>query len=352
MSSSMAVPPYSNKAAIYLAPVISFGVVALFLVIARIYTRVKRTGQLYLDDWIIVVAEPMSLVGICLAIASTAYGWGKPAAFFTPETLKQTLRVQFALQTVWLLTLWLVRLSVACSLLRFGTERLWRWPLYFIMGLQTVISWGYFVIQFAQCTPISSNWDTGISSKCWNLDPIILLGWVIAGVYIAMDLTLSLMPIRLIRTLNRSQSEKMLICVLMALGLLATAINCAKMTTFTSFGQGDVMQATIVPSMWAKLEEEIGIIATSLPWLKSPAENWLKKMGILKEHQLTKPSFVAGKSLPTVKDNVEDMNNDDDADSAKVKGNIRVDSVATALGTKGSDSSLLKDPNSNTWQAV
>jgi hypothetical protein len=106
-----------------------------------------------------------------------------------------------------------------------------------------------------------------------------------------------------------------------------------------------------MPSLWAKLEEEIGIIATSLPWLKSPAENWLKKMGILKEHQLTKPSFVADMSLPTVKDDVEDMSNDD-ADSAKVKGNVRVDSVATALGAKGSNSSLLKDPNSNTWQAV
>ena len=166
-----------------------------------------------------------------------------------------------------------------------------------------------------------------------------------------MDLTLSLMPIRLIRTLNRSQSEKILIGFLMALGLLATAINCAKMTTFTTFGQGDVMQATIVPSLWAKLEEEIGIIASSLPWLKSPAENWLKKMGILKEHQLTKPSFVADMSLPTVKDDTDDTNSND-ADSTKVKGNVRVDSVATALGTKGSNSSLPKDPNSNTWQAV
>lgn len=166
-----------------------------------------------------------------------------------------------------------------------------------------------------------------------------------------MDLTLSLMPIRLIRTLNRSQSEKILIGFLMALGLLATAINCAKMTTFTTFGQGDVMQATIVPSLWAKLEEEIGIIASSLPWLKSPAENWLKKMGILKEHQLTKPSFVADMSLPTVKDDTDDTNSND-ADSTKVKGNVRVDSVATALGTKGSNNSLPKDPNSNTWQAV
>lgn len=167
-----------------------------------------------------------------------------------------------------------------------------------------------------------------------------------------MDLTLSLMPIRLIRTLNRSQSEKILIGFLMALGLLATAINCAKMTTFSTFGQGDVMQATILPSLWAKLEEEIGIIASSLPWLKSPAERWLKKMGILKEHQLIKPSFVADMSLPTVKDDIEETNSND-ADSTKVKGNVRVDSVATALGTKSSNNSLPKDPNgNNAWQAV
>jgi hypothetical protein len=163
-----------------------------------------------------------------------------------------------------------------------------------------------------------------------------------------MDLMLSLMPLRLIRTLNRSQSEKILIGFLMTLGLLATAINCAKMTTFTTFGQGDVMQATIMPSLWAKLEEEIGIIASSLPWLKSPAENWLKKMGILKEHQLTKPSFVADMSLPTVNDDSDSR----DADSAKVQGNVRVDSVATALGSKGSKSTLPQNSNNDAWQAV
>ena len=155
-----------------------------------------------------------------------------------------------------------------------------------------------------------------------------------------MDLVLSLMPIRLIRTLNRSTSEKILIGVLMALGLLATAINCAKMTTFNSFGKGDVMQATIVPSLWAKLEEQVGIIATSLPWLKSPVERWLKKVGLLKEHQLTKPSFVADMSLPAVKD-VGDESGSRDAESAQAtKENSRVDSTAI-LGTKGSISSVL-----------
>jgi hypothetical protein len=48
-----------------------------------------------------------------------------------------------------------------------------------------------------------------------------------------MDVILSLMPIRLVRALRRSTSEKILIAVLMALGLCATAISCAKMTTFS-----------------------------------------------------------------------------------------------------------------------
>lgn len=350
MSDSAAIPPYSNKAAIYLGPIISFGIVALFLVIARIYTRLKRTQRLQIDDWLIVIAEPLSLTGICIAIAATAYGWGKPSAYFTPENRKETLRLQFALQTVWLITLWLVRLSVACSLLRFGTERVWRWPLYFIMGLQTLISASYLVIQFAECTPISSNWDTGVEAKCWNLGAIVNYGWAIAGVYIAMDLTLSLMPIRLIRTLNRSLSEKILIGGLMSLGLLATATNCAKMTTFSTFGEGDVMQATIMPSLWAKLEEQVGIIASSVPWLKSPIENWLRKMGILKEHQLTRPSFVADMSLPAIKQD-EEAASSAGAESPKANAIGRVDSVAL-LGSKSSKSSLPKQLADSTWQAM
>ncbi|KAF2820351.1 hypothetical protein CC86DRAFT_119975 [Ophiobolus disseminans] len=334
---TMALPPYSNKAPTYLIPVCTLAAIALALVVARVYTRVSRTGKLYLDDWIIVVAEPLSLIGVCLAIASVAHGWGKPIAYFTPNELKETLRILFALQTVWLVTYCLVRVSVACSLLRYESDRMWRWPLYFIIGLQVTISSSYFVIQFAQCTPISSNWEQIPDAKCWDVTPIIDYGWAVAAIYIVMDLALSLMPIRLIRTLNRSTSEKILICVLMALGLFATAVACAKMTTFKAFGKGDPMQGTIMPSMWAKLEEQTGIIASSAPSLKGPVEQLLKKMGILKEHQLSRPSFVADMSLP----GMDIHTNTSDANSS-VKKDLRIDSVAVALGNSTSDTSLPK----------
>jgi len=116
-----------------------------------------------------------------IAIGAVAHGWGKPIAYFTPGELKETLKLQFALQTVWVVTYCLVRLSVACSLLRYGMNKLWRWPLYFIIALQTTISSSYVVIQFAQCKPISSNWEQIPDAKCWDVTPIINYGWAVAG---------------------------------------------------------------------------------------------------------------------------------------------------------------------------
>ncbi|XPS79753.1 hypothetical protein M3J09_011725 [Ascochyta lentis] len=121
-----------------------------------------------------------------------------------------------------------------------------------------------------------------------------------------MDLTLSLMPVRLIRSLHRSTTEKILVGVLMSLGLLATAVACVKMTTFNDFGKGDVMQFTIKPSMLARLEEIVGIIACSLPCLKSPVEMVLRKLGVVREHDLSAPSFVNAMSLPGVGDQRDD----------------------------------------------
>lgn len=156
------------------------------------------------------------------------------------------------------------------------------------------------------------------------------------------------MPIRLIRTLHRSKSEKILICVLMALGLLATAIACAKMTTFTTFGQGDPMQGTIMPSMWAKVEEQVGIIASSAPCLKSPVETLLKKLGILKPHQLTRPSFVSDLSMPGMPQEQPERASDAESDPKK---EIRVDSLAVLSGTSASSNDTPGD-RGQTWHAV
>lgn len=60
MATTMAPPPYSNINTMYIVPVSILAVIALPLVIMRIYTRLTRTKQLYIDDWLIMVAEVTS----------------------------------------------------------------------------------------------------------------------------------------------------------------------------------------------------------------------------------------------------------------------------------------------------
>ncbi|KAJ4292528.1 hypothetical protein N0V90_009191 [Kalmusia sp. IMI 367209] len=289
------------------------------------------------------------------AYVAIAYGWGKPMAYVLPGDLKMALKMQFALQLTWIFSLSLTRLSIAASLLRFDTDRWWRWTLYFIMGLQCAISTTYVVIQLGQCTPISASWETVPNVKCWPMQPIINFGWAVSGtywiltvplaIYIIMDLTFSLMPIKLIRSLSRSTSEKLLIGFLMSLGLAATAVLCAKLTTFATFGGGDALQATMLPSVYAKLEEVVMIIACSLPCLKSPAERLLRQLGILKEHQLTRPSFVNTMQLPTVIDT--DQRTGSNGSSRTGKDVIRIDSVAFKSGSAQSLPST-KQPTTGT----
>jgi hypothetical protein len=47
----------SNKSGLYLYPVCTLGAIALVLVVGRIYTRLRRTRILYIDDWLIIAAE-------------------------------------------------------------------------------------------------------------------------------------------------------------------------------------------------------------------------------------------------------------------------------------------------------
>lgn len=49
--------PNSNNSNLYIIPVSIVLPIALVLVIARLWSRVKRTKKLYIDDWLILVAE-------------------------------------------------------------------------------------------------------------------------------------------------------------------------------------------------------------------------------------------------------------------------------------------------------
>ncbi|KUJ12659.1 uncharacterized protein LY89DRAFT_592935 [Mollisia scopiformis] len=318
-------PPDTNVAPKYVISCAVLAAVAFGLCAARIYTRAFPVSRLGIDDYLIGIAEILSLAGYCAAAAAAGHGWGHLSIYVSAHNQMIAYKCLFILQLLWIIALPLVRISIALSLLRFSNARSWRWTLWALISVQVVITTGWLVVLFFSCRPLRSNWETVADVVCWDRKYTIVYGWVSAALLVLIDLTLALMPIKLIRTLNRPFREKVLVSCLMMTGLLATIIACIKMTTFKIVDLGDPLQATVEGSLWAKLEELVGIIAACLPCLKSPAERLLRRLGILSDRYLPnipRPSFVVSFSGPMfpLTPVREEMNRDIEASDSNLVG--------------------------------
>jgi len=108
-----------------------------------------------------------------------------------------------------------------------------------------------------------------------------------------VDIILALMPVRLIRTLNRPTAEKILICCLMATGIAAGVVSVYSITLSDKVFGGNLLSTTVTLSLWCSIELLLGVIAACLPFLKASTERLLRRFGLLADRpDMTKPSFV------------------------------------------------------------
>lgn len=104
------------------------------------------------------------------------------------------------------------------------------------------------------------------------------------------DLAFAIMPLYFIRGMNRLLVERILVSVLMALGLCATAAVAVKiyLATISDTIIVDTYRETLRVCLWCRLEEYLLIASACAPCLKSPIEGFLRRLGVAKFIYLTR----------------------------------------------------------------
>ncbi|KAF2014200.1 hypothetical protein BU24DRAFT_423226 [Aaosphaeria arxii CBS 175.79] len=290
-------PPDTNFAPTFLGVTGVFTLLAIGLCGARLYSRIRPKFLLRIDDYLILIGTFLCTVNFGISAASGSHGWGHHTAYVTPKNIVLVFKLNFVTQVLWILAIALVRLSIASSLLRLSPDRAWKWTLWTIIGIQILTYIGHMIFQFFNCMPLRANWEPVYDIRCWPRKYVLIFGWTANSILVAIDVILALLPIHLIRTLHRSIREKILICCLMAMGLVAAAIAAYRMGISDKTFAGDLLSSTVMMSMWCMLEVLLGIIAACLAPLKAPAERMLHQFGLLASRvNMSKPSFVL--SLP------------------------------------------------------
>jgi hypothetical protein len=219
---------------------------------------------------------------ILLAVA-VLNGLGR-RAFFVPAARRSTaMRYLFISQLFWYWSVTLIKLSVALLLLRLKQTRPWRSFLYLIMALAISAAVVQTFFQFLQCRPFSVFWDARMfrSAVCFRRSIIDGNIIIFSSIQVALDIIFSFIPILFVRKLKLPRREKICMCVLMGLGLFASCAAVVRTLMLQDYYiTPDTFRSSVSITLYAVLEQHLGLMAATVPTLKSFMETTLVRVGL------------------------------------------------------------------------
>ncbi|KAF2467877.1 uncharacterized protein BDR25DRAFT_374150 [Lindgomyces ingoldianus] len=259
---------------------------SLGLLAARLWSRVQPVSRLHWDDWTVIASTFLAIVNYILLFGAVIYGLGRHAVFVAFARRRIALELLFIAQVIWYWGITLVKLSVACLLLRVKRQsRPWKIFLYSLMAFLILAACVQTVFQFTQCRPFSVYWDPRVFRqgpvKCFAKSTINANIVTFSSIQVTIDLMFSFIPITFIRKLNRPRREKVFLSVMMGLGLFASAgaiIRTIQLQYF--YTSRDLFRTNVGIALWAIVELQFALIAATIPTLKAFLEKVLIQLGL------------------------------------------------------------------------
>ncbi|KAK0649538.1 hypothetical protein B0T16DRAFT_326875 [Cercophora newfieldiana] len=280
---------------IYIGLTSSLLLLASITFFIRIYQRIRPVWKMGADDYFIIVGYMLSIVDWGLLLPQQVPTPG----FVSMDYALNAYKTGWLSIGVWGVSMTCLKVSIALTLLRIQKKSLaWRIFLYSIIALQ--VAYGVLNLFFntvIACRPLSHAWDFTIlpqDRQCVSADVMRAASNTGSGVNIVTDVLLSLSPAVFLRKLNRPLRERIFVCVLMGLGLLASVSSIVK-TVFVqrfydpTYPFEDIMPLGASISTYTILEQFTGILAACIPAMKNIFQACLGKMGLSLHDSRSRP---------------------------------------------------------------
>ncbi|KAF2279120.1 uncharacterized protein EI97DRAFT_371657 [Westerdykella ornata] len=257
--------------------------VALVAIVGRVYIRVFVLRLLRLDDYFILVAMMLSILGCSFFLQVVSLGMGKHIFAIPAENIQPLLMWIFIVSVLIPMALCFVKLSIAFFLLSLTRGTRYGRFCWFIIGfLVAFMLFTFFSLIFG-CVPIAANWDftlrpppigTG-NAKCMEITTYRNIAVTNSVINIVTDIVLALMPVPLVWRLQVNKRTKISLVLILGLGFVACAAGIVKTPLlFHFFDDFDSTGNRSWYYAWQMIEMNVAILAATLPSLK-PAFRWL-----------------------------------------------------------------------------
>ncbi|KAK8137340.1 hypothetical protein PG984_005280 [Apiospora sp. TS-2023a] len=246
--------------------------VTLICLFVRIFVRYHMTSTMEMDDWVVVFMVLVWAAFLGLGHYIRIVALGRDIWDLDPQTVTRVLRATFIDELFYTLVLSLCRIAVVMFLLRvFNVPR-------FRLVARAVIVW---IVLYAlavitatlfQCVPINYNWLgwTGQYAGQYQCIDVNALSFAAAGIGIAQDLTIMILPLPIILNLNMAFRKRAQTVVMFSLGLLVVITSCVRLRYLVRFETSDNPTWDNVDAIiWTHAEVSASVIVVCLPTVRA-----------------------------------------------------------------------------------
>ncbi|KAI1824101.1 hypothetical protein F4861DRAFT_539276 [Xylaria intraflava] len=236
---------------------------AAISVLLRCYVRIGMINSFGADDFWMLVTLASFTANTTVALISESYGLGQHVWNLSPENVKQALKFSYATEITYGLTMILVKISIACYLLRITPNKVHKRIIYFVTVLTGVVGLTLVLIVAFQCKPPSRVWDDDLPGSCLSFEVINIVTYVYSGVAILTDFTFTLLPVFIVWNLQMNIRNKIALIPIFSLALLASLAVVIRIPLVKGFTSGDFLFSTGRFAIWSAVEQGLAITAGS-----------------------------------------------------------------------------------------
>ncbi|EUC48301.1 hypothetical protein COCMIDRAFT_87632 [Bipolaris oryzae ATCC 44560] len=240
-------------------------VAAVFL-IPRLCIR-QRQGKLWLDDCTLAVSWILLLIQVSINQVSINLGYGGHTLDLDLRNLDKLMYIGGAELTIYTIAIALSKISFGLTLLRL-TDGWVRLYVYFAISTLAIFAVPATIIPWVQCKPLAKTFVDFIPGECINKHPSVVYGRFQAVWSALMDVSLAMLPWKILSSLQMRTAEKIGVCVAMSLGVLAGVTSIIRSTYIEKLTVQDVSYESYKSIIWAVAECSMAIVATSIPVLR------------------------------------------------------------------------------------
>lgn len=255
--------------------------VALFFVAARFISRapiLKGSGYWW-DDWTILLTAALAIPLAAILDVMLQSGLGRDIWTLDPDQITRVVYFLWIEQYIYITIVSATKLSILFLFLRMwpkstGPEtRVFRICCMLLLVLVGANNLAFFIALSVECLPTSyiwTRWTGETTGHCIALDVFI---YSPAGINIAFDILVAVLPLRRLLKLEISPRRKLAICVTFSIGLFVTICSIVRLQYLKTFS--DTQNPTWnYNEMYVSVEHASTVDTPTLTWTDVLSAVW------------------------------------------------------------------------------